>query len=64
VTMLKVNEMSIEEVARATTSTIGAVKQVAHRAYGRLRRSFGCAPSAVDTQRVASCLCRTKAKDP
>src|SRR5260370_22107092 len=37
-TMLKVNGMSIEEVARATASTIGAVKQEAHRAYERLRR--------------------------
>lgn len=36
-TMLKVSGMSIEEVARATTSTIGAVKQDAHRAYRRLR---------------------------
>jgi RNA polymerase sigma-70 factor (ECF subfamily) len=36
-TMLKVNGMSIEEVARATASTIGAVKQEAHRAYERLR---------------------------
>ena len=36
-TMLKVNGMSIEEVARATASTIGAVKQEAHRAYKRLR---------------------------
>jgi RNA polymerase sigma-70 factor (ECF subfamily) len=45
VTMLKVNGMSIEEVASATASTIGAVKQEAHRAYVRLRRSFGCAPS-------------------
>jgi RNA polymerase sigma-70 factor (ECF subfamily) len=40
-TMLKVNGMSIEEVARATASTIGAVKQEAHRAYECLRRSFG-----------------------
>jgi RNA polymerase sigma-70 factor (ECF subfamily) len=36
-TMLKVNGMSIEDVARATASTIGAVKQEAHRAYKRLR---------------------------
>ena len=37
-TMLKVNGLSIEEVARATSSTIGAVKQKAHRAYERLRK--------------------------
>src|SRR5579863_3708714 len=36
--MLKVSGMSIEEVARATSSTVGAVKQKAHRAYGTLRR--------------------------
>ena len=36
-TMLKVNGLSIEEVARATASTAGAVKQKAHRAYDRLR---------------------------
>ena len=36
-TMLKVNGLSIEEVARATSSTVGAVKQKAHRAYERLR---------------------------
>jgi RNA polymerase sigma-70 factor, ECF subfamily len=36
-TMLKVNGMSLEDVARATATTIGAVKQEAHRAYERLR---------------------------
>ena len=36
-TMLKVNGLSVEEVARATCSTAGAVKQKAHRAYQRLR---------------------------
>jgi RNA polymerase sigma-70 factor (ECF subfamily) len=36
--MLKVSGMSIEEVARATASTIGSVKQKAHRAYEKLRR--------------------------
>jgi RNA polymerase sigma-70 factor, ECF subfamily len=28
----------LEEVARATSSTVGAVKQKAHRAYERLRK--------------------------
>jgi RNA polymerase sigma-70 factor (ECF subfamily) len=37
VTMLKVFGMSVEEVARATSSTVGSVKQKAHRAYDRLR---------------------------
>ncbi len=36
-TMLKVNGLSIDEVARATASTAGAVKQKVHRAYDRLR---------------------------
>jgi RNA polymerase sigma-70 factor (ECF subfamily) len=36
-TMLKVDGLSIEEVARATSSTEGAVKQKVHRAYTRLR---------------------------
>jgi len=35
--MLKVAGMSLEEVARATSSSVGSVKQKAHRAYARLR---------------------------
>jgi RNA polymerase sigma-70 factor (ECF subfamily) len=38
VTMLKVGGLSLEEVVRATSSTVGAVKQKAHRAYARLRK--------------------------
>ncbi len=38
--MLKGSGMSLEEVARATSSTVGAVKQKAHRAYRRLRASL------------------------
>jgi RNA polymerase sigma-70 factor (ECF subfamily) len=38
VTMLKVDGLSVEEIARATSSTAGAVKQKAHRAYERLRK--------------------------
>lgn len=37
VTMLKVAGLSLEQVAEATSSSVGAVKQKAHRAYGRLR---------------------------
>ena len=37
VRMLKVVGLSLEETARATGSTVGAVKQKAHRAYGKLR---------------------------
>jgi RNA polymerase sigma-70 factor, ECF subfamily len=39
--MLKVAGMSLEEVARATSSTVGAVKQKAHRAYEKLRETMG-----------------------
>ena len=35
--MLKVAEMSLEEVARATSSSVGSVKQKVHRAYEKLR---------------------------
>jgi RNA polymerase sigma-70 factor, ECF subfamily len=38
IVMLKVSGMSIEEVARATSSSPGSVKQKAHRAYETLRR--------------------------
>jgi RNA polymerase sigma-70 factor (ECF subfamily) len=36
--MLKVAGMSLVEVARATSSTVGSVKQKAHRAYESLRK--------------------------
>jgi RNA polymerase sigma-70 factor (ECF subfamily) len=35
--MLKVSGMSLEEVARATASSVGSVKLKAHRAYEKLR---------------------------
>jgi len=38
ITMLKAGGLSLEEVARATSSTVGAVKQKAHRAYEQLRK--------------------------
>jgi RNA polymerase sigma-70 factor, ECF subfamily len=44
--MLKVNGLSLEETARATASTIGAVKQKAHRAYERLRTLLQHTPTA------------------
>lgn len=40
-TMLKVDGLSLEEVARVTSSSIGAVKQKAHRAYEKLRGVLG-----------------------
>ena len=41
VLMLKVSGLSLEEVARATRSSIGSVKQKAHRAYTKLRALTG-----------------------
>jgi RNA polymerase sigma-70 factor (ECF subfamily) len=41
IVMLKVMGMSLEEVARATSATVGAVKQKAHRAYTALRAALG-----------------------
>jgi RNA polymerase sigma-70 factor (ECF subfamily) len=38
--MLKVSGMTLEEVARATSSTVGSVKQKAHRAYKKLRETL------------------------
>lgn len=38
--MLKVEGMSLEEVARATSSSVGSVKQKAHRAYTKLRETM------------------------
>ena len=43
-TMLKVGGLSLEEVACATSLTVGAVKQKAHRAYGRLRQLLQAGP--------------------
>ncbi len=40
IAMLKVSGLSLEEVARATSSSVGAVKQKAHRAYEKLRVSL------------------------
>ena len=41
VMLLKVAGLSLEEVARSTGTSVGAVKQKAHRAYSTLRRLFG-----------------------
>ena len=37
--MLKVAGMSLEEVARGTSSSVGSVKQKVHRAYRKLRET-------------------------
>jgi RNA polymerase sigma-70 factor, ECF subfamily len=46
VVMLKVTGMSLEEVARATSSTVGSVKQKAHRAYKKLRNLLSATPQS------------------
>jgi RNA polymerase sigma-70 factor, ECF subfamily len=38
IVMLKLAGMTLEEVARATSSTVGSVKQKVHRAYNTLRK--------------------------
>ena len=57
-TMLKVEGLSVEEIALATSSTAAAVKQKAHRAYQRLRRLLrpGVTPKAVSTNDQAGTL--------
>ena len=40
VLMLKVSGLSLEEVAKATASSVGSVKQKAHRAYEKLRATL------------------------
>jgi RNA polymerase sigma-70 factor (ECF subfamily) len=50
VVMLKAEDMSIEEVARATRSTVGAVKQKAHRAYRKLRELLESSPRSSGRQ--------------
>lgn len=43
IVMLKVAGMSLEEVARATSSSVGSVKQKVHRAYKKLREKISAA---------------------
>lgn len=51
VEMLKVEGLSLEEVARATSSTVGSVKQKAHRAYKKLRAAFGLTTKKTEAPR-------------
>jgi RNA polymerase sigma-70 factor (ECF subfamily) len=39
--LMKVSGLTLEEVARSTGSSVGAVKQKAHRAYEKLRKLLG-----------------------
>jgi RNA polymerase sigma-70 factor, ECF subfamily len=48
--MLKLAGMSLEEVARATASTVGSVKQKVHRAYKKLRQTMR--PAARDREGI------------
>ena len=41
ITLLKIAGLSLEEVARSTSSSVGSVKQKAHRAYEKLRELLG-----------------------
>jgi RNA polymerase sigma-70 factor, ECF subfamily len=38
--MLKIAGMSLEEVAQATSCSVGSVKQKVHRAYQKLRQTL------------------------
>ena len=53
-TMLKVNGLSLEEVALATASTVGAVKQKASRAYAKLRTLLSSSGSWGTTRKEAA----------
>ena len=53
-TMLKVNGLSLEEVALATASTVGAVKQKASRAYAKLRNLLSSSGSWGTTRKEAT----------
>jgi RNA polymerase sigma-70 factor (ECF subfamily) len=51
VEMLKVEGLTLDEVARATSSTVGSVKQKAHRAYKKLREAFGSGKKRTEARR-------------
>lgn len=51
--LLKLAGMSLEEVAQATSSTVGSVKQKVHRAYEKLRRTMGLMESGKRNSGVA-----------
>jgi len=50
--MMKVAGMSLEEVARATASSVGSVKQKVHRAYRTLRESMNAMRPKQGSSRV------------
>ena len=50
--MLKVAGMSLEEVARATSTTVGSVKQKAHRAYEKLRHLLSESGPGAESKRA------------
>jgi RNA polymerase sigma-70 factor (ECF subfamily) len=52
--MLKVTGMSLEEVAQATSSSVGSVKQKVHRAYEKLRRTLSLREASKGQRGVVS----------
>jgi RNA polymerase sigma-70 factor (ECF subfamily) len=52
--MLKVAGMSLEEVAQATSCSVGSVKQKVHRAYEKLRQTVSLAELRKSSAGVAS----------
>jgi RNA polymerase sigma-70 factor (ECF subfamily) len=54
IAMLKVSGMSLEEVALATSSSVGSVKQKAHRAYDKLRKRLSALATPTVRGRSAS----------
>jgi RNA polymerase sigma-70 factor (ECF subfamily) len=63
ITMLKSVGMTVEEVALATSSTVGAVKLKAHRAYERLRDVIG-APSRVKSKEAPAAKPKSASASP
>jgi RNA polymerase sigma-70 factor, ECF subfamily len=57
--MLKVGGMSLEEVARATSTTVGSVKQKVHRAYKKLREKM----SMTELRKEKAQNCRDQRRD-
>ncbi len=51
VLMLKADGLSLEEAARATSSTVGSVKQKAHRAYKKLRAALSFSAQKTEAPR-------------
>ena len=53
ISMLKISGLTLEEVARLTSSSVGSVKQKAHRAYQKLRSVLADYEPGADKRRGA-----------